>query len=199
MTNISTDKRVKKGEQTRLRLLHTAIVIIAESGVRSVSAAKLADAAKISKSNVFHHFKTIDELLLASLQLLSEQMLNVMRAEFNHAEQLLEQIGAMILAADKEQTLAFKAFLSFYHEALFDARYAQVLEQSRAEMLVLIRAQLCQVAVSPLDEQQLDAISTLLLSLWDGLGLHRLISENTPCYEDAWNLQAEFIRQQLTT
>ncbi|WP_010268929.1 TetR/AcrR family transcriptional regulator [Paenibacillus senegalensis] len=195
------DKRLEKGGQTRQRIIDAAISLAAASGVQSVSAAKLAEVAEVSKSNVFHHFKTIEELLSAALQQLTDIMLETMRTKFSDAEQFLDQIGKMFVSVQEQeqqeqQATLFKTFLSFYHEGLFDARYAEILEQSRVEMLEVITIQLRHVAVD-VDQEQLEAASALLLSLWDGLGLHYMSSGNHASIENAWKLQAELFRKQF--
>lgn len=193
------DKRLEKGDQTKLRLLHIAISVVAESGVRSVSAAKLAEAAGISKSNVFHHFKTIDELLLATLKQLTDAMLEAMRIEFQSTDHFLDQISKAILSDVKEQTDSFKAFLSFYHEGLFDTRYAEVLDESRAQMLKIIENHLRRLTTTSMEQNQLEAASALILSVLDGIGLHYLIGGNRDTFAKAWKFQEELLRKQFLT
>ncbi len=50
------------------RILEAARRLFAEQGFDAVSMNAIADAAEVSKANIFHHFKNKDELYLATLK-----------------------------------------------------------------------------------------------------------------------------------
>lgn len=191
------DKRFEKGEQMRSRIINAAIVMIADSGIRSVSAAKLAQATGVSKSNIFHHFKSVDDVVMAALTILIDHLLEAMKVEYRNVDHFLDSIGQAVLLEQDDLHQLFKAFLSFYHEGLFDPRYQQALARSMDEMSQLIRNQLARLAPHPLTQEQLESASILLLSILDGIGLHCLVSGNKASYERAWQLQSQLFRQFL--
>lgn len=53
---------------TRVELLDAAERVIAERGFEAASLAEIAEAAKLSKGAVYHHFASKDDLLLALLE-----------------------------------------------------------------------------------------------------------------------------------
>ena len=53
------DQRKAKGEETKQKIIESAIQIVSLEGIKGLSAKKVADNAGISKSNVFHHFKSL--------------------------------------------------------------------------------------------------------------------------------------------
>ncbi|TDC90997.1 TetR/AcrR family transcriptional regulator [Actinomadura sp. 7K507] len=64
---MSTDGRVLKGEQTRQAILGRAADIASAEGLEGLSIGRLATELRISKSGVFTHFGSKEELQLATV------------------------------------------------------------------------------------------------------------------------------------
>ncbi|NEN87212.1 TetR/AcrR family transcriptional regulator [Paenibacillus elgii] len=191
------DKRMEKGEQTRIRILHAAIAIISEHGIKEVSAAKLAQLTGVSKSNIFHHFKSIDEILHGALHILFDDLLEPMAQEYRDLEQFLHQLGQSIFRVPEPYLKAFKAFFSFYHEGMFNADFREALLSCTDKITELLGHQLNRLALRPLDEKTLESVTALLFSLMDGMGLHYLLNGNGQLYEQAWRLQVSMLCRHL--
>lgn len=187
------DKRMEKGEQTRARILNAAITIIAENGIKEVSAAKLAAATGVSKSNIFHHFKSIDEILIGVLHILFNDLLTPMTLEYQDLEEFLKSIGQSVFHVPEEHLNLFKAFFSFYHEGMFNSEYQKVLASYTGQITELISKQLAQLAPNPVAQETLESVATILFSMIDGMGLHYLLNGDGPDYEQAWRLQVQLI------
>lgn len=198
MENNIPDKRMEKGEQTRARILNAAITIIAENGIKEVSAAKLAAATGVSKSNIFHHFKSIDEILISVLHILFNDLLTPMTLEYQDLEEFLKSIGQSIFHVPDEHLNLFKAFFSFYHEGMFNSEYQKVLTSYTGQMTKLISKQLAQLAPNPASQETLDSVTIILFTMIDGMGLHYLLNRDGPDYEQAWRLQVQLICQLLS-
>lgn len=59
---------VRKGEQTRAAILDVALEVAARDGLEGVTIGILADRLSMSKSGVFSHFGSREELLIATLK-----------------------------------------------------------------------------------------------------------------------------------
>ena len=59
---------VRKGEQTRMAILDVALEVAARDGLEGVTIGILADRLNMSKSGVFSHFGSREELLIATLK-----------------------------------------------------------------------------------------------------------------------------------
>jgi AcrR family transcriptional regulator len=57
-----------KGEQTRAAILDTALKLCSKQGLEGLTIGTLADATQLSKSGLFAHFGSREDLLLAVLQ-----------------------------------------------------------------------------------------------------------------------------------
>ncbi|RFS82914.1 TetR/AcrR family transcriptional regulator [Actinomadura spongiicola] len=65
---VNTDGRLLKGEQTRAAILTSAAAIASTEGLEGLSIGRLATELKISKSGVFTHFGSKEELQLATIR-----------------------------------------------------------------------------------------------------------------------------------
>ncbi|MGB5109504.1 MAG: TetR/AcrR family transcriptional regulator [Formosimonas sp.] len=59
---------VRKGEQTRMAILDIALEVAARDGMEGVTIGILADRLSMSKSGVFSHFGSREDLLIATLK-----------------------------------------------------------------------------------------------------------------------------------
>lgn len=67
---------VRKGEQTRAAILDAALEVAARDGLEGVTIGILADRLNMSKSGVFSHFGSREELLIATLKEYEVRFLN---------------------------------------------------------------------------------------------------------------------------
>lgn len=67
------DGRLLRGERTRTAVLDAAVGLATEAGLDGLSLAQLADAMNVSKSGLFAHWKSKEELQLATIQHAREQ------------------------------------------------------------------------------------------------------------------------------
>jgi AcrR family transcriptional regulator len=192
-----TDKRVEKGEQTRARILNAAVAIIAEQGIKEVSAAKLAAATGVSKSNIFHHFKSVDDILTGVLRYLFEDLLAPAEQDYPDLESFLRTLGESVFRVPEQQLNLFKAFFSFYHEGMFKTEYRQTLNDYMKQMTETLSRHIGLLSPRAVPQETKDAIAALLLSMLDGLGLHALLHGDGERYEHAWHLQVRMIGRLL--
>ena len=61
------DGRVARGDRTRAAVLDTAVALATEEGLDGLSLAQLADALGVSKSGLFAHWRSKEELQLATV------------------------------------------------------------------------------------------------------------------------------------
>ena len=78
VNNMTSNERpaVRKGEQTRAAILDVALEVAARDGLEGVTIGILADRLSMSKSGVFSHFGSREELLIATLKEYEVRFLN---------------------------------------------------------------------------------------------------------------------------
>src|SRR4051812_36088754 len=67
------DGRIARGERTRTAVLDAAVALATEAGLDGLSLGQLAEALGVSKSGLFAHWRSKEELQLATVERALEQ------------------------------------------------------------------------------------------------------------------------------
>ena len=70
---VKVDKRIAAGNATRKKILARAVAIAGSTGFSSLSIGTLAEASGLSKSSLFTHFATREDLVIATLDAAYEE------------------------------------------------------------------------------------------------------------------------------
>ena len=89
--------RRSKGEKTRLKILHAAIEIIAEYGIKGTTHRAVAAKANTQLSLTTYYFKDIKELVREAITLSSDIILNSTQDEWHQVFTLLKSFDAVTL------------------------------------------------------------------------------------------------------
>ena len=73
-------KREEKNQQTKRRIMDSALAEFAQQGYGASSVNTICSAQGISKGIIYHYFKTKDELYLACVEECFEQLTEFLRA-----------------------------------------------------------------------------------------------------------------------
>ena len=65
--SVRIDKRIAAGDATRKRIMSAAVAIAGSTGFSSLTIGTLAEACGLSKSSMFTHFSTREDLVIATL------------------------------------------------------------------------------------------------------------------------------------
>jgi AcrR family transcriptional regulator len=113
----------RKGEETRQRILESAILCFSESGYDGTGVAKICRTAGVSKGAFYHHFPTKQALFLDCLnhwlEGLDAQILRI-RAGAADVPTALIQIAAMVHQVFEVGQGKLPIFLAFLNEAAHD-------------------------------------------------------------------------------
>lgn len=195
MDIMKEDKRFIKGEQMRHSILLAAIDIISSEGIGQVSAAKIAASIGTSKSNVFHHFKTKEAILLGVHDYIFEGFEISFSVDETDLKTYLTKLGEALLGSQEDMRI-YKAFYAFYNEGLFVETFRKKLEESTALLLRMIEHQLTSICVyqglvASQIEERIKIVALGILCILDGGGLHHMLNPSLARLDDVWNMQIE--------
>jgi AcrR family transcriptional regulator len=194
MKSKNNDKRLEKGDETYNRILISAVDLISESGIRGITASKLSTLSNVSKSNIFHHFKTTQEIPEAVLNLIFSELIRpIDDSEVESLDEFLNYLGSSVINISKEYKKVYKSFFSFYYEGMFNETYQKILRDFLQTSKEGLTTQIKINSRKSLSDQEADAFSTLIIATLDGIGLHILMEEEREEYLKAWDLQVKFI------
>jgi TetR/AcrR family transcriptional regulator, cholesterol catabolism regulator len=108
-----------KGERRRREILDTAAKVISKVGYANASLEDIAAANKISKSALYHYFRSRDEILFAMHEVLANDFLDhaaeVSESGASATEMLRAAIGKMVRANESIPGYV-QAFFEHYHD-----------------------------------------------------------------------------------
>lgn len=92
---VATDGRLLRGERTRTAVLDAAVALATEQGLGGLSLAQLADRLGVSKSGLFAHWRSKEELQLATIERAREQWLEQVVSPALHAPKGVRRLWAL--------------------------------------------------------------------------------------------------------
>lgn len=181
----------------RQEIVEAAVRLLGTVGPEGLSAAALAAEAGVSKANVFHHFRTIDDVVLEAFELFLLSMAAFSPEPGTSLREWLLALGAETTQlADQERELA-GAYFAFAVRAQADprlqARLAETVTAAEAGFATAVSA----LAPGRFTAAETQALASLLMIAGDGLAIHRhLFPERAAQQQAAWRALVDRIAPQ---
>lgn len=192
------DGRIEKGKETKERIIKATLELISKDGIRTLSANKIAKVAGMSKSNIFHHFSSVDALPILALEYLIEQLMK--GADVVPKDSLKEtliEIGAVTLKGNVEEQSHYRALFVLYNESFYDDRYKALINEMKDAftqgMVDLITGYHPQVS----DEADLDYLAKMITIILDGFGYHYMTDHQPQKFMMMWEMQVDMICEKI--
>ncbi|SCY22915.1 TetR/AcrR family transcriptional regulator [Alkaliphilus peptidifermentans] len=187
---MTQDLRITKGNETKDRILAASMKIIAEEGIEGLSAKKIADLLGISKSNIFHHFGSVDEVLNVIFENILDYLVKPVKSHQGpDLKVFLLFLGESIYSLSEEEKISYSVLLNFYNSCLYNEKYRAYLLKTKDEMIDAIATQLSRY--SSQRKEKLLIISEMIIMTLDGYGLHFLLESDIETFEKIWTLQID--------
>lgn len=157
----------------RDEIIVAAMRLLARGGAAGLTAASLAQEAGVSKANIFHHFETLNAVVLAAFELFLLGMDNMRPQPGTGLRDWLLALGAETVAQmDGDPALA-GAYFAFVARAQSDPdlrrRLAQLVEAAEARFVEALEL----LAPDRFTQAERSRLAALILITGDGLALHR--------------------------
>lgn len=159
------DGRIIKGQGTKDKIISGAFALISEEGMTGLSAKKIADRAGVSKSNLFHHFPSVDVLLEVILGSLTEYVLRELNLdECENLDQFFDMLGQGTFNLVDQDLAMYRTMYAYYHEAVFNDTFReQILEMKNGMRDFFVEA----------------------------IGMHYMIEQDSAKYLELWQQKSE--------
>lgn len=171
-----TDRRLAKGDERRQRIAAAVIEAIATHGVRGVTHRRVAEAAGVPLGSTTYYFATLEDLLLAGLELAAERNLRFLDgiapavAAGEPLEQVLTKLGVELISIGRPRYIAE---YELYLAALRDPTLRPTARQWCREMDAIL---------APYFPDE--ASARLVVCAFDGLLLESMLEESPPTAAD---------------
>lgn len=187
---MTQDLRITKGNETKDRILNASMIIISKEGIEGLSAKKIADQAKISKSNLFHHFGSVNELMNVLFEsILTDLVEPVKSYSGSDLSGFLLFLGESVYFLNEEEQIIYSVLLHFYIRCLHNEEYKNLLLKMKEEMIAAIATQLNRYSTKSIED--LLQISEMIVMTLDGYGIHSVMESDLDSFQKMWELQVK--------
>jgi AcrR family transcriptional regulator len=182
-------QRTAAGEKTRKEILNAALALLGSGGPDAVSAGALAREANVSKATIFHHFASVDKILLAAFDW--RQSLDVEGRQSTSARDYLHGLGQQLVRAAQDDPGLLKAQAAFVTRAIFDQEMNARLSDGIAEMHRVVVEALRSRLPLKVSNVKIESIARLAEMALDGLMINLVMRPDEQAqFQRAWTLIA---------
>ena len=157
----------------RDEIIAAAMRLLAREGAAGLTAASLAREAGVSKANVFHHFETLNAVVLAAFEVFLLGMDNMRPQPGTRLRDWLLALGAETVAQMDDDPALAGAYFAFAARAQSDPDLRQRLAGMVGAAEALFAEALELLAPERFTPQERSRLAALILITGDGLALHR--------------------------
>ncbi|GLI27852.1 ebrA repressor [Agromyces rhizosphaerae] len=155
--------------ERREQIADAALHLLATEGADALTAARLTEVAGISRGNLFHHFATIDDVVLAAFERSVATIGSVHDPRGGLREWLLA-MGGDVAGFAEEQDAMIGATFAFLTRARSDPRLRARLEELLEATVSGFESALATRAADAADSR---ALATAIVIAADGVAMHR--------------------------
>jgi AcrR family transcriptional regulator len=180
-------RRTAAGEKTRKEILNAALALLGSGGPDAVSAGALAREANVSKATIFHHFASVDKVLLVAFDW--HQSLDVEGQQSTSARAYLNGLGQQLVRAAQDDPVLLKAQAAFVTRALFDHEMNARLSEGIADMhRVIVEALRARLPLK-VSNAEIESIARLAEMALDGLMINLVMRPDEQAqFHRAWTM-----------
>jgi AcrR family transcriptional regulator len=182
----------------RQDIIEAAVRLMAEGGPEALTSSALAAAAGVSKANLFHHFGTLDDIVLAAFEQFVLGLESVRGAPPASLRDWLLGLGAETTTTMSDAPQLSRGYFAFAARGFSDEalrrRIGEIVNMAADAFGEAIRA-----FRPSASDAEVRALAGLVLIAGDGLALHRgLFPETAERQDAAWRLFVDLIAPEET-
>lgn len=173
---------------TREKIIRSALSLIAEGGTEHFTASNLIAHAHISKGALYHHFASLEEVLMAALHYRSQEPLTRAEQQYQLYPSLnvfLEAFFQEILPLSANSNFVSKLFF-FNQKGVMNTAFRESLcnfsQRFTSRMAHIIQ----HYYPLKIDPERLNGISHTILFTLEGISAHTVIQENEQHFPETW-------------
>jgi AcrR family transcriptional regulator len=173
-------RQVDRSEVTRAALIRAAIDTVGERGFAGTTAAGIAARAKVTRGALQHHFGTIQDLYLAVVRYVSQELVGEIEVEISARDSLDQRVGAIAdrywqVYGGADYFALIEIWMGSRSNDAFRAQIEDLMKQITEKRNEYWRALLAEF---PLTDIELDTMRGALLAVVRGAAVHRTFSRD---------------------
>lgn len=174
-----------KRSNKREAILAAVVPVLAAGGLQGLSASALAAEAGVSKANLFHHFSSVDEIVLEAFREFALGLEMMDPPEGTGLRDWLTGMGEASFGMDPAALGFSRAYFVFVSKALFDERLRLIVLGTVNEASAVVHRIVAQMA----GEADAARLADLIFMTGDAMAIHLLaFPERRERVMAAWEL-----------
>ncbi|MBL6989521.1 MAG: TetR/AcrR family transcriptional regulator [Bacteriovoracaceae bacterium] len=193
-------KREIQAGETRRKILQAALLILGTKGQQGFTASALCQEAGISKGNLYHHFKSLDEVPFCAMEIFIEEFeVLIPTDKFRSPQKYLCVVGSALLDYIKQHEQLFTAYLFYYEKALVDENYKGMMQKMMNSYMQYIEDALSRFYPKRvIGKDYWDRAVLDLAIMLDCMYLYLLILGDEERFKKMWHYHAQLITDDLS-
>lgn len=181
------------------RILDCTLRIIGSEGVRGLTTSKIIKCAGISKGGLYHHFKSLDEIILETTGILIEEIMNMVDLDGHESGKAMWQsMGKVYFKQMQEKRELYLAFFSIMEVAYREPNFMGKMYEKYADFLKLwLDALHKYYGLDPLAPKTM-SIFAVIDSNMSGFSMMGLADPEGKMFFPAWDVYVEMLDGYLT-
>lgn len=182
------DQRRIKGERTREVIVSSALELMLGQGRDRLSARNLAAHAGISKATLFHHFQSMNEIVVAALERLFSKYIEIaaFQSDAKGPKLAAEMAREELAHAEMYQNL-FRGVFSFLDEIMAHPDLKARLRKAFTSVVSVMEDSVEEAHPGVLSSAERSGIGLALTILLDSLILYVMVLEDKDALANMWH------------
>jgi AcrR family transcriptional regulator len=169
---------------TRENIINAAFKILSKEGAKALTTSKLIEEAGISKGGLYHHFKEIDEVYLALLQMLTESLTEgFYELEFDSIDHLNDVLVETLFDEMEATKDVYAALFYFMSSVTKNPEYKDYLKNWSEGSLKKWGELYSKFYDHEISEDEMDSVMRMIDMYIGGLIIHDFILDDIPKYK----------------
>jgi AcrR family transcriptional regulator len=174
-------------DKRKIKIAEATWDVIVDEGLENATVRKIANAAGLSVGALRHYFSTQSELLLYSMELVSERVKQRIKTKKYDGSPIhtFTKFICELLPVDEERRIEMEVWFVFSAKTLVDPKLNALSQKVYNEMHEMLSLIILTLDSSGLTKENLDVETEVdrLHALVDGLALHNLLHPKTFPYD----------------
>ncbi len=180
-----------KAEITKEKVVEAVLHIIATEGMKGVTTRKICEKAGIAKGTLYHHFDNIEDVLVQSLDIISQKMIDGFKAmTFNSVEHFFTDIGLMAIAEVEKQKQDGLKTTSLIDEMINNPTMHKATKIIHKKWYELVKAKIHKLAEHDVSEEVASDIAKTLNIVIAGFKTTLYFEDDLDSIKRLWKKQA---------
>ena len=192
-------RRAAAGAQTKKKIIESACLILAREGLHGVNAAALAKEAGVSKGALYHHFPSMDEVVISCFEKTSTDVYGEL--QFLRPKNLGEYLDAVEnvlfnkLLNDKNR---IRIIYELSPKVIFEEKFQSRRRLMFDKVIKMMTKRLLNTFEEPISEKRLEKILSGVGAFVTGLSYQSLSVRNSEESREIWSWFRAMLENDLT-